>query len=108
MFYITIRITDSYKRYSITFSPIKSTNPAHQTGHTTFNTYNHVGVKYQIRNFKIEKGNVATPWAPAPEDLETTIFKPLFDNKIKSALYWNRALTDEELLQVYNTQIKRI
>ena len=61
----------------------------------------------ESKTLKLEKGNNATPWAPAPEDLDTTTFKPLFDNKIKSALYWNRALTDEELLQVYNTQVKR-
>jgi hypothetical protein len=58
-------------------------------------------------DWKLEKGTVATPWTPAPEDLKKTTFKPLFDKKIKSALYWNRALTDEELLQVYNIQIKR-
>jgi len=57
---------------------------------------------------KLEFGNKATDWTPAPEDLETTTFKPFFDKKIKSALYWNRALTDEELLQVYNIQTKRI
>ena len=56
----------------------------------------------------VEGSNPLVDWTPAPEDLETTTFKPLFDKKIKSALYWNRALTDEELLQVYNIQIKRI
>lgn len=60
-----------------------------------------------ITNVKLERGTKATDWTPAPEDLEMTTFKPLFDKKIKSALYWNRALTDEELLQVYNIQIKR-
>lgn len=66
-----------------------------------------VGTIYESTIPKIEKGNKATDWSPAPEDLETTTFKPFFDNKIKSALFWNRALTNEELLQVYNIQIKR-
>ena len=61
----------------------------------------------EIEWVKLERGNKATDWTPSPEGLDTTTFKPLFDNKIKSALYWNRALTDEELLQIYNTQIKK-
>lgn len=60
-----------------------------------------------VTNIKLGKDTIPIDWTPAPEDLETTTFKPLFDKKIKSALYWNRALTDEELLQVYNIQIKR-
>lgn len=40
---------------------------------TSQNTYfigmnNNVGVSYQFKNLKIEKGNTATDWTPAPED----------------------------------------
>ena len=31
------------------------------------------GVWYQFKNLKLEEGNVATAWTPAPEDLETRI-----------------------------------
>lgn len=30
------------------------------------------GVSYQFRNLKLEKGNKATDWSPAPEDIEQT------------------------------------
>src|SRR5678815_3384956 len=68
--------------------------------------YYRISIIHQDLVCKVEFSNKATDWTPAPEALETTTFKPLFDKKIKAALYWNRALTDEELLQVYNTQIK--
>lgn len=31
------------------------------------------GVWYQFKNLKLEEGNVATAWTPAPEDLETRV-----------------------------------
>ena len=76
-------------------------------GNTNITFEADVNSEIEIEWVKLERGNNATPWSPAPEDLDTTTFKPLFENKIKSVLYWNRALTDEELLQVYNIQIKR-
>lgn len=96
-----INVLKGYFERKITFTPPSEAS------------YLNIGVgSDSVANYwiqlKLEKGNKATDWSPAPEDLETTTFKPLFDKKIKSALYWNRALTDEELLQVYNTQLKRI
>ena len=32
-----------------------------------------VGKKWRIRNIKLEKGNKATDWSPAPEDIETLV-----------------------------------
>lgn len=34
---------------------------------------NEVGKKWRIRNIKLEKGNKATDWSPAPEDIETLV-----------------------------------
>lgn len=34
---------------------------------------NEVGKKWRIRNIKLEKGNKATDWTPAPEDVDETI-----------------------------------
>lgn len=42
------------------------------------------GVYYQFRNLKIEKGNTATDWTPAPEDIEAEIQK--IDNKLTTNL----------------------
>lgn len=45
---------------------------------TSQNTYftgmnSNVGVSYQFKNLKIEKGNTATDWTPAPEDYVTFV-----------------------------------
>ncbi len=55
---------------------------------------------------KLEKGNKATPWTPAPEDItETYIINhntPFVENNtVHSLKLYNRALTDEEILQNY-------
>lgn len=34
---------------------------------------NEVGKKWRIRNIKLEKGNKATDWSPAPDDIETLV-----------------------------------
>lgn len=41
-------------------------------------------VSYQFRNLKLEKGNTATDWTPAPEDIEEEIQK--VDNKLTTNL----------------------
>lgn len=40
---------------------------------------------------KLEKGSIATPWTPAPEDIRL----------VNEFRFYNRALTDEEILQNY-------
>lgn len=97
--------TSSYQQVSENYDLYVFNIPRDGNANITFEA--DANSEVEIEWVKLEKGNQATPWTPSSEGLETTTFKPLFDNKIKSALYWNRALTDEELLQVYNTQIKR-
>ena len=55
---------------------------------------------------KLEKGSQATPWTPAPEDItETNIIShttPFVENNtIHTLRFYNRALTDEEIMQNY-------
>ena len=35
--------------------------------------WRHLNGKYQLRNFKLEKGNKPTDWSPAPEDIENKV-----------------------------------
>lgn len=67
----SIEITTAPKRYSFTFeAPNDFENSSIMLGYTvsTANT----GVFY-IKNLKLEKGNKATDWTPAPEDTTTEI-----------------------------------
>lgn len=48
-------------------------------------------VSYQFRNLKLEKGNTATDWTPAPEDIEAEIQK--VDNKLTTNLMESRLST---------------
>ena len=64
-----IFVTTEYKRYSITVTP-KLKNEAISMSTLAFYGGNGTGNIPCIKNVKIEKGNVATDWTPAPEDLE--------------------------------------
>ena len=66
------------------------------------------GFEVEYAGLKIEKVTIPTDWHPAPEDFQTTKITPIFSNKIKTLMYWNRALTDTELQEVYNVQKHRI
>lgn len=63
---------------------------------------------FEVWDIKLEKGSIPTDWTPAPEDFQKTKIAPIFSNKIKTLMYWNRALTDTELQEVYNVQKHRI
>lgn len=66
----------------------------------------HLEGKTLIEWIKLEKGTQAAPWTPAPEDItETNIINHntpfVKNNTIHSLKLYNRALTDEEILQNY-------
>ena len=51
-----------------------STLPTATDQGTYFNSFNSgIGVIYQFKNLKLEKGNKATDWTPAPEDTDSSI-----------------------------------
>ena len=66
----------------------------------------HLEGKTLIEWIKLEKGSTATSWTPAPEDItETNIINHntpfVKNNTIHSLKLYNRALTDEEIMQNY-------
>lgn len=75
-----IAVTTEYKRYSTTFkwSPVNLDK-------TKFIIYvaGNVGQYLTIKNVKIEIGNKATDWTPAPEDLATSTEFDQLSNAIK-------------------------
>lgn len=71
--------------------------------------------KYRIKNLKVEKGNKATDWTPAPEDLETrvsaaetAISNNAKEIKLKASQYEVTAISDNlKLLTKTSTEFKQ-
>lgn len=71
------------------------------------------GVSYTFKNLKIEKGNIATDWTPAPEDIESEIS----DVKVKientnEQLHWiieegGTSVTDFKLTNQFATLVSK-
>ena len=68
-------VTQEYQRFSITFKPTRSSNAnATLTRISVYGTYDTGNIPV-IKNLKLELGNKATDWSPAPEDLKSTTFQ---------------------------------
>ena len=68
-------VTQEYQRFSITFKPTRSSNEnATATRISVYGTYDTGNIPV-IKNLKLELGNKATDWSPAPEDLTSTTFQ---------------------------------
>lgn len=68
-------VTQEYQRFSITFKPTRSSNNnATLTRISVYGTYNTGNIPV-IKNLKLELGNKATDWSPAPEDLKSITFQ---------------------------------
>lgn len=73
--YTTLTVTEEFKRYSITFVPTRSDNAnAVLSRISVYGTYDTGNIPV-IRNLKLEIGNKATDWSPAPEDLNNITFQ---------------------------------
>lgn len=67
-----IEATSTKKRFSFT-RKLKSSND-NNLNNWYMDFYNlDNGIKYWVENIKIEKGETATPWTPAPEDYDVNI-----------------------------------
>lgn len=70
-----VTLTTTWKRYTGT---IRSTATS-DSGTLSFNV-NNINATYYIAAVKLEKGNKATDWSPAPEDVDSSI--SAVDNKV--------------------------
>ena len=71
-----IAVTNQYKKIKLTGRVVSYINGA--AGYYGFVDFDEVsdipdGVKIYIKNFKLESGNKATDWSPAPEDSENAL-----------------------------------
>lgn len=62
-----LSITNSWTKYELTYTP-------NEAGALTF-TIVSANITVYLSKIKLEKGNVATDWTPAPEDLESQIIE---------------------------------
>jgi hypothetical protein len=68
----SVSVTTEYKRYSITFTPSIQDETETQSILAFYGTYG-TGNIPSVKNVKIELGNKATDWTPAPEDVDKDI-----------------------------------
>lgn len=70
--YHYVNVTTEYERRSITFTPSIQNETETKSLLAFFGTYNTGNIPC-VKNVKLEKGNRATDWTPAPEDVEERI-----------------------------------
>lgn len=80
----TISATTSYVRYSIPIS-VSVSNPASNYSSLSFYAEYGTGKLVQVKNVKIERGNKATDWTPAPEDVQIQIDNIVSDNVLSAS-----------------------
>lgn len=69
-----ITVTTEYKRYSIVFTPSLYVETETKSMLAFYGTYDTGNIPC-VKNVKLEKGNRATDWTPAPEDVSSDIDK---------------------------------
>lgn len=65
-----IDLTNEWKRYAVPINVILRNPDSNRTALSFFGAPYGSGIVPHIRKIKLERGNVATDWTPAPEDLE--------------------------------------
>lgn len=91
----TFSITSDWKRYSITFEITEKSDV------TFYLESREVGEIYEC-GWKLEKGNKATDWSPAPEDLESALsIRDYNDTSKKIKVGWvGSALNEDQILAI--------
>ena len=75
-------VTTEWTRFTHTFTP-SAPDLNHTLAMVSFYGIYSTGRFIKLRRFKIEKGNVATDWTPAPEDVDKSIITAT-DNAVQS------------------------
>lgn len=68
----SVTVTTQWQRKYVVVTPVLSDNNLTQTMLAFYGTYDTGNIPI-VKNVKIEKGNKATDWAPAPEDINAEI-----------------------------------
>lgn len=91
----TFSITSDWKRYSITFEITEKSDV------TFYLESREAGEIYEC-GWKLEKGNKATDWSPAPEDLESALsIRDYNDTSKKIKVGWvGSALNEDQILAI--------
>lgn len=91
----TFSITSDWKRYSITFEISEKSD-------VTFYLESREGGEIYECGWKLEKGNKATDWSPAPEDLESALsIRDYNDTSKKIKVGWvGNSLSQDQILGV--------
>lgn len=91
----TFSITSDWKRYSITFEITEKSD-------VTFYLESREGGEIYECGWKLEKGNKATDWSPAPEDLESALsIRDYNDTSKKIKVGWvGNSLSQDQILGV--------
>lgn len=79
----TFQVTNEWNRYSFTFIPTENVDFTDKRSLLAFYGTYGTGNFPSVKNIKLEKGNKATDWTPAPEDIDTEITN--IDSRISSA-----------------------
>lgn len=67
-----VNVTTDWQRYSVTFTPTGPNEDFVESYLAFYGTYDS-GVIPHVRKLKLETGNKATDWSPAPEDVDASI-----------------------------------
>jgi phage minor structural protein len=83
--YNYITVTTDYERHHITVTPVIQNEEETQSYLAFYGTYGTGNIPF-VKNVKIEKGNKATDWTPAPEDMASASDVAAINEEIASVM----------------------